>query len=183
MKLREKWNNGHRWRLLSMALAVALTWAVVVTVALIVRPTVEDPFGEYPVQSIDADRRVVVVHDREAGTDVDADLPVIEVSPGASVHVSGTKCITADDQVPVSGTVSWRMVSPRVRLIPVAEGQAVRNPGCETFEFDNPVPDEVLDAHAESGAAVTVWQITGTERTDAGAQQTWATENFALVDP
>ena len=107
-------------------------------------------------------------------------LPWVTVIDG-QIPVEGTKCIDSDDPVPVSGTVVWRQVAPVVRNIQTGQGSAIRQPGCETSLFVDDIPPPVVRAHRE-GPGVTVWQITGTEVTDDGARQTWATENFAIVD-
>lgn len=138
-----------------------------------------DPFGDYPLQDVQLpEAEVPVAHGDDP--EVATLLPWVTVLDG-QIPVEGTKCIEADEPVPVSGTVSWRQVAPVVRTFPTSSGSAIRQPGCETSLFVDDIPPAVVRAHNE-GDGVTVWQVTGTETTDEGARQTWATENFAIVD-
>lgn len=138
-----------------------------------------DPFGAYPIQDVQLPEAEVPVHHGD-GPEVATVLPWVTVLDG-QIPVEGAKCIDSDGPVPVSGTVSWRQVAPVVRSFPTSSGSAIRQPGCETSLFVNDIPPVVIRAHNEADG-VTVWQVTGTETTDDGARQTWATENFAIVD-
>jgi hypothetical protein len=79
-------------------------------------------------------------------------------------------------------------MDPPGSVIEVGSGTSVREDGCETFRFANPIPTEVRDVirqqHA-AGIAAPVWRITGTETpfddTLEGVPRTWVTENFEVT--
>jgi hypothetical protein len=160
----------HRARLSVWALGCAtvalLSLAAVVMWAELRVPDRWDPLGDYPVQ---------VVTDGDHSIRVDG-----------LVEVEAVKC--AREQVQVRGVLSWQAMDPPGSVIEVGSGTSVREDGCETFRFANPIPTEVRDVirqqHA-AGIAAPVWRITGTETpfgdTREGVPRTWVTENFEVT--
>lgn len=152
-------------------------WAVVAAVAAAVAASTVtwwlmsqsfDPLGDYPPQDVIADER----------------HGVPTVTAADDVHVVGIKCNESDAPVQVAGHAAWQSVDPPGTVITVGEGTAIREPGCERFEFVNPVPPDVLARTRELGGRV-LWRITGTEtpiRGDGirGVPRTWTTETLAV---
>lgn len=161
---------GRRARLSVWALACAtvalLTLAAVVVWAELRQPDLWDPLGDYPVQ---------VVVDRDHSISLDG-----------LVEVEATKC--ARERVEVRGVLSWQATDPPGANIETGSGTSVREEGCESFRFANPIPFEVREAisaqHA-AGLEAPVWRITGTETPvdgdREGVPRVWVTENFEVT--
>lgn len=100
---------------------------------------------------------------------------------GVFVHSSGVKCNDSEKDVDVRGTFGWQRVTPPGFAFTVGSGTGTRIPGCERFEFDNDIPDEVRAADTPGA----VWRITGTEipftSEEEGLVRVWTTENFTLT--
>ena len=112
-----------------------------------------DPIGEFPVQDV---------------TEINEDF----------VHVVGTKCY--DEDVSVRGEFGWQRVEPPGFAITLGAGQAEREEGCLTQEFNNDIPDEVREANTPGA----VWRIVGEEvpfdEDREGLPRSWRTEDFVL---
>ena len=165
-------------------LVVALRVAVVVALAslallgfVVIRQWTEsapfDPLGQYPPQE---------VMNRTAGVRG----PSAHV--GDDVVVTGIKCNDSDVPVTVRGSYSWVSVEPRGAVVPTGEGLTQRRPGCETFRFENPMPDEVIQRSEEllDRGITPIWYIAGFDEPIAhdgtvGVRRAWQTENFSIV--
>lgn len=139
---------------LAMLIGVAMFVSGVIVAASETEPW--NPLGTYPVQE------------------------VTEVND-VFVHSSGVKCNDSEKDVDVRGTFGWQRVTPPGFAFTVGSGTGTRTPGCERFEFDNNIPDEVRAADSPGA----VWRITGTEipftDDDEGLARVWTTENFILT--
>lgn len=162
---------GRRARLSVWALGCAtvalLTLAVVVVWAERRQPDLWDPLADYPP--------VQTVVDRDHSIRLDG-----------LVEVEATKC--AREQVEVRGVLSWQAMDPPGANIETGSGTSLRERGCESFRFANPIPfevREVIRAQHASGIEAPVWRITGTEvpfdGEREGVPRTWVTENFTVT--
>lgn len=111
--------------------------------------------------------------------------PTVRV--GEDVQVSATKCSTADEPVMVQGSLSWQSIRPPGSVVHVGSGTGERDPGCQTFQFTNPMPAEVADrsrALFAQGYTHAVWKISGVETPighAAAVARTWETEAFRVI--
>lgn len=131
------------------------------------------PLGPYPTQQVDAD--------------VVDGMPTVAVSAGV-VKVRGRKCVTGSGY-DIVGSAAWQSIDPRGTIIDAGQGSRPATDGCTSFTFVNTVPGPVaaaVHAQALAGVPAPVWRLTGTERPvdgeRVGAELSWATEPFVLVD-
>lgn len=131
------------------------------------------PLGPYPVQQV-----VAPVVDG---------VPTVHLSDGV-VKVHGRKCEHGTGYE-VVGSAAWQSLDPRGTIIRAGEGTRPAADGCTTFTFANTIPEAVVAAvHAQAlaGEPAPLWQLVGTERpvdgARTGAELSWATEPFVLVD-
>jgi hypothetical protein len=163
-----------------MARAVgALAACLLVLAAAVVYAEVRDhpvwsPLGNYPTQT------------------VTSRLPGIEgpaVHIGELVRVVAEKCNTTDAAVDVVGHMFWQAMDPPGSVIETGAGAGVREVGCVTQEFANPIPaavQSVISAQHAAGIAQPRWRIRGDETPvrddgDDGRPARWVTENFTVV--
>ena len=138
-----------------------------------------DPLGHYPPQDVTADD-TYIWSDRSNAT---FDIPAIPI--GEALHVAGTKC--ADETVTVRGHVTWTPVEPIGPGFDGGSGTTIRKEGCETFQFVNTPPDEVVEwAEGVLSAGQTpVMRLGGVEYPTRdgteGESRVWQTEPFAFV--
>jgi hypothetical protein len=145
----------------------------------LVTPEPWSPLGPYPQQAVVSDRSIDV--DEGAGTTITVPL----VRSTGDVTVQGVKC--NDEAVTVAGTVSWVSVDPPGTQVVVGSGVRTRSPGCSSFTFHNPIPQEIIDRTAalEDLGFTPVWRITGTETPqrengETGESLSWTTEPFVV---
>ena len=151
-----------------LVLAAAILYAEIRT------EEVWDPLGDYPTQEVTSTVRGI----EGPATHIDG-----------TVNVHATKCNDTSMPVDVETTLTWRSVEPRGAAWQRGSSLAVRDPGCESLSFANPIPgpvQELIEAQYRAGYPEPVWQIVGTEtpvREDGsdGKRQTWRTENFKVV--
>ena len=131
------------------------------------------PLGPYPTQQV-----VAPVVDG---------VPTVHLSAGV-VKVHGRKCEHGSGYQ-IVGPAAWQSLDPRGTIIQAGEGSRAAADGCTSFSFVNTIPEAVVAAvHAQALAGETepVWRLTGTERpvdgSRTGAELSWATEPFVLVD-
>lgn len=116
----------------------------------------------------------------------DGKLPVIPLRK--TVNISAIKCNLADAPIDVIGTVNWTSVAPGGNVIKIAEGPAVREPGCTNSTFDNPVPLKVFNVTCsllkQERYDIITWRINGTETPidPSILTEAWTTEPFGLID-
>lgn len=187
----KSWVTSHATKLVFFLLALSFASWVFFGVAWLTQPSEYDPWGEFPVQTVD--EPIVSVETVEPnGTRSTFEIPTIDLSEDRLVSVTGTKCMEGDKPVVTGGRVAWTFVIPPgftyeagdyppqpERPLPV---------GCTTQTFENEIPMEVI-AHAEtlfaSGQDSVIVNIHGTNTAyrdgEAGVTAEWTTENFALV--
>lgn len=160
------------------------TLAIVLLIAfqfVIFKVYVIDPYQVTPPYNPLQDSSVQTVTNRVP----DYNEPAVHL--GDRVDVYGTKCNNSDDQVAVSGEKSWQTVEPHGTTVGYTHGTGLRDPGCTTTHYSNPMPQEVIDeTHKlwDLGFTRVVWRITGLEKpTDKpnGVEKVWVTDNFVIV--
>ena len=111
-------------------------------------------------------------------------IPGPAVNVGRPIRVTSQKCSLAQTPVTVTGRYSWQSAIPPGAIVPVGEGTAKRQPGCEQFNFVNPMPAGVIAAARAFGGTST-WIITGSETPTVarGVKRVWTTEPFTIVAP
>ena len=99
--------------------------------------------------------------------------------------ITGVKCHDHDGPITIVGEFNWfRVIPPGYGTSPVSGVRHDVLPGCTTAQFENDIPQAVLDIN-EPGD---VWFITGTEwpidpdTGERGEPIVWVTENFELVE-
>lgn len=141
-----------------------------------------DPLGEFPTQAVVADRTVGW---DETGTGNTVSIPAVSLADGV-VSTDAVKCY--DEFVQVEGFVVWHTRDPGGFIVETGRGAAERSPGCQDFEFDNPIPAEIAE-HAEArfadGDEFVVVAIAGVETPSReggeGVARPWTTEPFAIT--
>lgn len=174
---------------ITFVLAACFSGLVFVGINTLIQPDKFDPFGEYPVQHVDEGLLEIRIVD-EVGTETYLTLPAASVDQHF-IHVTGVKCSAPEIKEPyeVEGVVRWQSVEPPGFSLQPFEGSVFRDPGCNTFSFENDVPLEVEEYARQQFAAgreYVIFNINGRETAidsngDEGATQTWRTENFVLV--
>lgn len=113
------------------------------------------------------------------------DGPAVRV--GEALLVEGTKC-GGDVAVEVEVEIAWQPVEPRGLPAGAATGITVRESGCETRQYVNVVPDEVVDQSLATFATTGIparWQLAGVETPYldgvVGQRRRWVTQTFAVV--
>lgn len=120
--------------------------------------------GEYPVPQ--------TVTTRVGGIDGPA------VRAGGAIEVSGTKCIASPEPVETTGESWWvrqDVAGSDEHIIPHISGSRVRQPGCKTQTFVNPLPPGVTEGR---------WRLEGTEwatREGRRDERAWYTETFEVI--
>jgi len=170
--LHQAWGNGSRRLLIAAGLfftSVVILVGVVVW-QLVAQPAKPNPLGVYPVQRVADDQPRFATG--EAYTNVTG-----------VVKINATKCNDTNHPVTIRGQSEWRRVEPPGHTIKVGRGTDIRQPGCETFRYENNVPPAVAADVAKRGPST--WQITGEETPIVdgreGETRAWYTENFLVV--
>ncbi len=133
------------------------------------QPTPWSPLGKYETQ------RVLSVIPGRRG-------PAIAVDGILSVRA--TKC--ANEVVTVRGASYWQSVDVPGSYVPAGSGVGLRNQGCVTKTYENPIPPEVVAAVNRVGGPHR-WVVAGIEtplRSDGrseGVPRAWVTEEFEIV--
>lgn len=171
-RVAERVHRGARVLIVATCLLFA-AGGVVVGWGLFGRTEIWNPLGPYPTQQVEA-------------TIVDG-VPTVPLSAGV-VNVTGRKCEVGDGCA-VVGSASWQSVQPRGTIIRAGEGTRAAADGCTDFRYANTIPQSVVEAvqaQVRTGHPSPVWRIVGTERpvdgSRSGAELSWATERFVLVD-
>jgi hypothetical protein len=164
-----------------------------------------DPLGEYPVQKVTPFPTKGGVRIIEPNGSITLPPPppprTFESSDNSTsngvrfyldddINSNGIKCVKPEeDIIQIKGTLFWQSDLPPGRLIKIAEGAGPRGPGCQQYDFANPVPEQVLaeiEKLSAKGITESEWHLTGTEtpiRDDGeeGVSRTWITTTFTLV--
>jgi hypothetical protein len=157
-----------------------------------------DPLGEFPLQIVTQQPAVNLgatpaqVNPLVAGESIGGGTTssTIEFYLDEDIHSSGVKCVKEDEGViQVRGTLYWQTTSPPGRIIKVADGAGSRGPGCQLYNFSNPIPEVVLEEVeklSNEGFETSDWELTGTEipfKKDGteGKSRTWTTTTFTLI--
>lgn len=135
----------------------------VVLYRILTEPDPFDPLGVYPEQEVTSEQPIPI---------------------DGRVQTNGTKCNRSDRAVHVAGEVRWQSDNPIGVIHLVSSGVDVRQAGCVTLRFSNPVP-EVVAAEVETGGP-TRWRIAGTEwpigpNGERGEPRDWVSEPFTLT--
>lgn len=166
---------GHSPRVLVIS-AVACALAVGMLLGVGVQrvwlePDQWNPLGEYAVQRVTS-RDVPDVHGPSA------------YAPGF-VEVVATKCNATNHEVRVKGSSAWQRIDPPFAQYKNASGTATRLPGCTTTDYQNDIPEPVIEATRRVGGRAT-WRITGIETPirpngEQGEERVWEAQNFVVV--
>ena len=162
------------WALFAVAVALVVVAASLLYIELRT-PERWDPLGDYPTQQ---------VLSRVPGVEGPA------TTAHGTVDVTATKCSNADEPIEIDTELAWRSVDPGGAAWSRGHSQAVRDPGCTSLRFDNPIPPQVralVAAQHDAGYPAPVWQIVGVETPvrhngTEGVETRWRTENFTIVD-
>jgi hypothetical protein len=145
-----------------------------------------DPLGDYPMQVVMNDQRVI--------------------DPGETVWIRAVKCVDSSKPVVVEGHSQWQSVLPPGTIVPNGNGTATRYPagvrapklhginqpqpdknGCTTYEYENVLPDIVFDRAAEVCKATghsSLWRLTGAETPvrdgEEGVTRAWESQAFRI---
>jgi len=116
-------------------------------------------------------------------------VPVPAATLDQELFVSAEKCNLLDTPVTVRGVKTWQTRDPFGNVITSGEGQVIREPGCEQFDFVNVIPSDVISTTREilaaTGRDYVVWTIAGEERVTGSCcylPVTWETEPFRLYE-
>lgn len=180
MKIRTKIQSNSWVRTVAVALAALLiaTLPVVIYRLATKPPAPFDPLV-FPTQQV---------------TDTVPGYAGPAVHLGADVHVTATKCNTADRVVTVQSRSDWSTVGPLSgSVVPRTTGVAGsyaaatdKGPFCKTTTFANPMPSDVVtrtEALFAEGITDVDWIVTGFEVPTAphGVGERWATVPFRIV--
>lgn len=131
------------------------------------QPKPYDPLGDYPEQVVGQDGSVPpkqLLPLEQYGIQY---LPTLHLKTGnEALPVHGKKCTDSDVPVQVSGEVTWVSTEPPGSSVPANKGTATRVAGCQTFDFNNPIPVPVIERLKQlhdQGISVTKWRLTGKE--------------------
>lgn len=155
-----------------------------------------NPLGEYPIQ--------VVYPVNNIGEKISPDA--IDTIPGSQgvtqtnmvtiywdqqVGTSGIKCAseTESEPVKITSVLSWVSDRPPGQIVDSGKGAGLRGPGCISYNFVNPIPDNVLKVMRdmkEDGQMSSEWHLSGTETPEkddgtTGVQRTWIATTFRVI--
>lgn len=155
--LRHAWNNGERALILATVYMVGAS-ALLVSVILLSFCSQDPEFS--PLRNV-----------------VPQDVPIRTVSPGGVLVVNATKCNDSDRAVGIESSVFIRNREDPALLFAIRErGVVVREPGCVTKQYRNPIPLEIPPGR---------YRIEGVDITRAGdkvQQEPWFTEDFIVLE-
>lgn len=161
--------------------AILLGIIVSLTIVWITRPEPWDPLGPYPQQSIVTEGDTLV----KSQSMQDTLIPITSLSNG-NIIVAGTKC--SKETVEVSVYYGWWSNSPggfHVRADDGPPGKRLK--GCESFTFENEIPQEVeewiqskLDAGVEPEMYLSGCETPINDKGVKGTEVCWTTETFAF---
>ena len=156
MELWRMWSNGSRSLLIALLifLAAALGFGIMTLAVVFYRPSEYKPLHNENPQTVE-------------------NTTVVQ---GTFVVVTGTKCVRGDEAVALDSRSHFINVNDRTKIVTylVVDG-AVRQPGCLTRTFMNPLPPEVTPGR---------WIIEGEEIARKGTSvqtEPWFTEVFTVV--
>jgi len=164
----------HTTRVLFIVALILVIIAIYQAVYIFTRAEPEDVL-KFPSQNV-------------ANRHEEGEVPVVNIP--SSVVVKSVKCNTSESDIEVTGKTYWTGVAPIIPAIEVAEGTAIREPGCVSLTYVNPVPQEVKDITCQilerDKVETVAWRINGSETpidTNRYQVATWTTETFYLADP
>lgn len=154
--LHHAWNNGERALILATAYLVGAS-ALLVSVILFSFCSREDEFS--PLRNV-----------------VPQDVPIHTAVPGGTLTVNAVKCNDSNKAVGVEGSVFLRNRDNPAILVAIRErGMVVREPGCVTKQYKNPIPFDVPPGR---------YRLEGVDITRAGdkeQREPWWTEDFLIL--
>jgi hypothetical protein len=187
-------------RLGLVAIAAAIFMVVSIGVYALYQNSLWDPLGEYPVQNVTpfptkGGVRIIDLHDSNPGSIVtesndNSTSSGVQFYLDEDIHSNGIKCVKPEeDIVQIKGTLYWQSDNPPGRFLKVAEGANDRGPGCQQYDFSNPIPEEVRAEVARltaEGFTRSEWHLTGTEipirgNGEEGVSRTWITTSFTII--
>lgn len=165
--------RGLAWAVGVLAVCLLIVAGAVVFAEVRDRP-VWSPLGDYPTQTVTS---------RIDGIEGPA------VRLNSLVEVTAEKCNLSGEPVEVVGRLAWQAMDPPGAVIETGAGTGVREPGCVTQRFSNPIPAEVrsvISAQHAAGIDEPRWRIRGDETPirdngSDGRPGRWVTENFTVV--
>lgn len=145
-----------------------------------------DPLAEYPIQIVsnpDDDSSHLVTENDNAYSQ----SPVFYWDE--DIHSSGVKCVKAEEGiVAITGILYWVADEPPGRLIEAGRGANERGPGCQVYQFSNPIPERIreeMQKMKDDGLEYSIWHLTGTETPirngEEGEPRTWQTTTFKVI--
>lgn len=160
-----------------------------------------DPLGDYPIQKVtpfptQGGVRVVSPDDLAIATATTVESNDNSTSSGLrfylddDIYSNGIKCVKPEeDIVQIKGTLYWQSDQPPGRFIKIADGANDRGPGCQQYDFTNPIPEQILaevEKLTADGITESEWHLTGTETPirdngEEGVSRTWITTSFTLI--
>lgn len=164
---KSNWNK-YKWLLL---IPVFLVQFYVLSNIAKTSPEVYDPLGNYPTQEV-------------LNTIPGVSGPALRV--GETLNITAIKCNNAKKDVEITGAKFWNLIEPRGTNIPDGKGVGVRKAGCETFHYENPIPQSVLDrtkSILSQGKPYAVWKLSGYEtptQKPNGVQRVWESVEFRI---
>lgn len=181
-------------RLGFIAIGAAIFMVVSIGIYTLYENSKWDPLGDYPIQLVTQQPTI-------GGVPVESTTTVVESSDNSTssgvsfyldddIHSSGVKCVQdGEGVVLIKGTLSWESDRPPGRIIKVADGSGERGPGCQLYDFVNPIPDVILEEIEElsqKGYTSSDWHLTGTEipirdNGEEGVSRTWITTSFTII--
>lgn len=145
-------------------------------------PAPFDPLGPYPVQQVHATNNKLI--DSEVNPNVV--IPAVSIED-EFIRVNGVKC--SNQEVNIKGTITWRSVVPGGFYYNAPPGTGARADGCEQFEFENEIPDEVREwalgvlSHQQNPELfVSGCETPIDDNGEKGQELCWRTETFAFID-
>ena len=189
-------------RLGLVAIGAAIFMVVSLGIYTLYQNSKWDPLGDYPIQQVtpfptQGGVRVVSPGDNDIAAATTIESNDNSTSSGVQFYLdddinsNGIKCVKPEeDIVQIKGTLYWQSDQPPGRFIKIADGANDRGPGCQQYDFTNPIPEQVLaevEKLSEAGITQSEWHLTGTEipiRNDGkeeGVSRTWITTSFTII--
>lgn len=168
-------------KFLGYFLSIMLGVAVTLSILKISQPEPWSPLGPYPEQKIITEQPEKV----RSNAQQDLLIPITSLSNG-NIIVSGSKC--SKEAVEVEGFYGWWSAYPGGFHVEAPDGPpGKRIKGCQSFTFENEIPDEIKEWAAgqiAKGRAPEVY-LSGCETPikdngDKGTEVCWTTETFAF---
>lgn len=101
------------------------------------------------------------------------------------VFVRATKCNKSKQNVDIIGTANWAVLDPRGYATPDVSGQAVRLPGCISYAYRGPIPQEIVNIVKQYDRPVLVWrqghEIPRDKDGHYGKRIDWHTDPFVIM--